>query len=565
MRIAIFIDVCIARKVHIDLHAESCNAPRKVTYMLEYREFPLRTALTYMLFSPSVGFAMLVIVKVIEGSLLPMTLLEHHGLLGYGALAAVFSLPVAGFVVDRLRRKDILMYMSALTPAIIGLLGSTFGFPNEHSPQIEIALVISSFVCLAFLMVSWTVQLNRTVVVKFRGRIDAAFLTSALVALLVYYLMPAMGVVLMASDLLLPVAVSFVTVIAAVTLRLWKLDQAPLAVQGLVMKYFRPMALVLAAHMLWFFVAKLRFQVEGLGTLSQAVGFGIFEVGVLIVGVIGAGLLADFRGRKGAFSTLILLMGLLTIFGSALYELFFDNLNSFWGAGLLVFERFIEGYMLGLCLLLIWSELGPAKTKGLRLSLVWFFFLGYMALFWAVDLEATVFGFQFLVPEQLAMVGGNVAVFLSLIALYMIGPLPQILGREIEMEELALNFDDRQVKRTVDAFVGHEDFASIRSQIDVLDAGAEISEVSDKDMSEILGDDFAKMMPLRRVPGIGPTLEKKLRRAGYESAAQLSGETPKRLAEKIDGLGLARAEKIISDARGILKKTMKPPRKRNRI
>ncbi len=532
--------------------------------MLEYREFPLRTALTYLLFSPSVGFAMLVIVKVIEGSLLPMTLLEHHGLLGFGALAAVFSLPVAGFVVDRLRRKDILMYMSALTPAIVGLLGSLIGFPNEHSPQIEIALVISSFACLAFLMVSWTVQLNRTVVVKFRGRVDAAFLASALVTFLVYYLLSAMGVVFMASDLLLPAMISFVAVIAAVTLRPWKLDQAPLAVQGLVMKYFRPMILILAAHMLWFFVAKLRFQAEGLGTLSQTVGFGIFEVGILIVGVVSAGFLADFKGRKSAFSTLILLMGLLTIFGSAMYELFFVDGIIAWVAGLLVFERFIEGFILGLCLLLIWSELGPSKTKGLRLSLIWFFFLGYMALFWAVDLEATVFGFSFLAPVELAAVGGNVAVFLSLIALYMIGPLPEILGREIEMEELALNFDDRQVKRTVDAFVGRDDFASIRSQLDVLDAGAEISEVSDKDMSEILGDDFAKMLPLRRVPGVGPNLERKLRRAGYESAAQLSGETPKRLAEKIDGLSLARAEKIISDARKILKRTVKPTRKRNR-
>lgn len=220
--------------------------------------------------------------------------------------------------------------------------------------------------------------------------------------------------------------------------------------------------------------------------------------------------------------------------------------------------------MLGLCLLRIWSELGPAKTKGLRLSLVWFFFLGYMALFWAVDLEATVFGFTFLVPEALAMVGGNVAVFLSLIAMYMIGPLPQILGREIEMEELALDFDDRQVKRTVDAFVGRDDFASIRSQLDVLDAGAELSEVSDKDMSDILGNDFVKMLPLKRVPGIGPNLEKKLRRAGYKSAAQISGETPKRLAEKIEGLGLARAEKIISDARKIVKRTVKPTRKKNR-
>jgi len=400
--------------------------------------------------------------------------------------------------------------------------------------------------------------------VKFRGRIDAAFLAFALVVFLVYYHLSATGVVLIASDLLLPAVISFIAVTAAAVLRPWKLDQIPLAVRGSVMKYFHPMVLILAAHMLWFFVAKLRFQAEGLGTLSQTVGFGIFEVGILIVGVVGAGLLADFQGRRISFSTLILLMGLLTIFGSAMYELFFAVPSSMWGAGLLVFERFIEGYMLGLCLLLIWSELGSAKTKGLRLSLVWFFFLGYMSLFWAVDLEATVFGFTFSVPGELTMFGGNVAVFLSLIALYMIGPLPQILGREMEMSDFALDFDDKQIKRTVDAFVGSDDFASIQSQLDVLDAGAELSEVSDKDMSDILGDDFVKMLPLREVPGVGPNLEKKLRRAGYKSAAQLSGETPKRLAEKIDGLGLARAEKIINDARKIVKRTVKPTRKRNR-
>jgi dihydrodipicolinate synthase/N-acetylneuraminate lyase len=41
----------------------------------------------------------------------------------------------------------------------------------------------------------------------------------------------------------------------------------------------------------------------------------------------------------------------------------------------------------------------------------------------------------------------------------------------------------------------------------------ELSEISDKDMSDILGDDFAKMMPLRRVPRVGPYLEKKIRQA----------------------------------------------------
>ncbi|MHA2286420.1 MAG: hypothetical protein ACXABZ_11190, partial [Candidatus Thorarchaeota archaeon] len=169
-----------------------------------------------------------------------------------------------------------------------------------------------------------------------------------------------------------------------------------------------------------------------------------------------------------------------------MYDSFFD-ISAEWLIWLLLtFERFIEGYLLGLCLLLIWVELGSAKTKGIRVSLVWFFFLGFMTLYWAVDLQATVFGLTFSIPTILINFGGNIAVFLSLVALYLIGSTPEILGREMEMEELDLDFDERQVKRTVAAFVESEDFDSIRTQLDVIDATADIS---DKDMHEILGDD----------------------------------------------------------------------------
>ncbi|MCK4566717.1 MAG: hypothetical protein KAU48_05340, partial [Candidatus Thorarchaeota archaeon] len=212
-----------------------------------------------------------------------------------------------------------------------------------------------------------------------------------------------------------------------------------------------------------------------------------------------------------------------------------------------------------ICLLLIWPELGPVKTKGLRLSLIWFFFLGYMTLFWALDLNATVFGFSFVVPDIVVAVGGQFAILSSLIALYLIGPLPEILGREIEVEELALDFDEKQVKQTVDAFVGIDDFDSIKSQLDIMDTGAEIS---DDDMSEILGEEFKDMMPLRSVPGIGIALEKKLKAAGYDSAVQLAGESAQRLSRKVEGLSLSRAEKILKDARSVVKKKMKKNNKK---
>ena len=76
-------------------------------------------------------------------------------------------------------------------------------------------------------------------------------------------------------------------------------------------------------------------------------------------------------------------------------------------------------------------------------------------------------------------------------------------------------------------------------------------------MSEILGEDFKDSMSLKSVPGIGDSLERKLRDAGYENAPQLAGETAQRLSQKIDGLSLVRAEKILKDARSIVKKQIK--------
>lgn len=309
------------------------------------------------------------------------------------------------------------------------------------------------------------------------------------------------------------------------------------------------MTFALGAHLLWYTVTKqaLLDLETPVVSLSQSVNIGLYEMIPFVVPIILAGIMSDRLGRKTAFRFVILILGLLTIFGSTLYST--DNLLL-----LLISERFVEGFILGLCLFLIWPELGPVRTRGFRLSLYWFFFLGYMTLFWALDLNVILFGVTFVAPIWLQPVGGQIAIVLSLGALYLTGPLPTTLGREIEMEDLDLDFDDRQVKRTVDAFVKADDFASIRSQIDIIDAGTELS---DNDVDAILGEEFRDKLPLRRVPGIGASLEKKLNAAGYESAAQLAGESAQRLAQKVEGLTVSRAEKILKDARKVVKKTVK--------
>ncbi|MFX1605476.1 MAG: helix-hairpin-helix domain-containing protein [Promethearchaeota archaeon] len=522
--------------------------------MLEYRDFPLKTMVIYMLVAIPMAFSIYVITGLLSGNLfgyLGLDLMEHYELLGYGALTATLTLPLSGLLVDRIRKHDLLMYFAAIIPSLVGIL-SIMNIISGFSEIYPTLLSTCTFGCLALMLLAWSARVNQSVVVRFRGRTVAVFLSVAVIMYTIFaYLDSLVIIAAFTNTVVFPALVTISAVVISAAFRPWRVARASLTVVGNSFKYFIPMTFILGAHLLWYTVTNQVLASDPLfpsfTSLSQTVGIGFYEMVPFVISILLAGFMSDRFGRKTAFRFVILLMGLLTIFGSSLY-----SLNSL--LILLLSERFVEGYLLGLCLLLIWPELGPVKTKGIRLSLYWFFFLGYMALFWGLELNIVLFGITFDAPVWLPSIGGQVAILLSLGALYLTGPLPTTLGREIEMEDLDFNFDERQVKRTVDAFVRADDFASIRSQIDIIDAGAD---VSDSELDDILGDEFKEMLPLRRVPGIGESLEKKLSAAGYESAAQLAGESAQRLAQKVEGLSIARADKILKDARKVVKKTVK--------
>ncbi len=481
---------------------------------------------------------------------------DHYLLLGYGALAAAITIPMCGIMVDWIRRPIIGIYGGSLGPLLFAFLGAINFFPPSFSPLIETITVILFFSGFTIFMISWVVRLNRTVVVRFRGRLSAFFLVSSLLLTLGYDILIQFGFGLALGDFSIPFVLALVCIFASIALRPWRQKEVPLAVRGRPASYFVPMIALLAAHMLWYF-SNLKDIEIGLSwdptyvSLAQYSGIGSYELLFLAMGAALGGVIADFRGRKTTFSFAILLMGLLAIFSTAFYG--YSNpgvLDTFWivAAPLLAVERIVEGFIFGSCFLLIWTEIGSPRTKGLRLASVWIFYLGYMALFWALSLGV------WSAPPEILNVAGQFSILLSLVSLYFSGHLPQILGREVEMEELALDFDDKVVAETVEAFLGDEDFESIQTQLTIMGAA---DELSDSEMSEILGGDLQSALPLRRVPGIGEALESKLRKAGYSSAAQLAGETAPRLAQKIEGLSQSRAEKIVAEARKIVHKEFK--------
>jgi large subunit ribosomal protein L32e len=65
---------------------------------------------------------------------------------------------------------------------------------------------------------------------------------------------------------------------------------------------------------------------------------------------------------------------------------------------------------------------------------------------------------------------------------------------------------------------------------------------------------MAKKPKLSDVPGVGPAMEEKLRDAGIKTVLSLSKMDPKKLSEKVDGVGDSSAKSFISEAKKLLPK-----------
>ncbi len=529
--------------------------------MLEYRDFPTKTAAYFLLLAPVFGYLLFIVKELIFGTLPIIGGALNIYYLGVAGGSAALALLFNAFVLDRVKRIEILIVLAGFTAPFIALLGYITGTPGNFNSSFSEAWIIAVFVCLAFFIACWVIFLNKTVVERFRGRISGLFIFLSLGLVVLYSFLSVDQFNLGDISSFLPEIISIISVVATLPFKSWKWVKYPLAVHGNHINYFRPMVFLLAAHMLWFFGTKVTLLglYPSFVSISQefqnevGFSFAIYEPLLLGLGALVGGIYADLRGRKTGFNMAILLMGLLAIFTNIFIS------PELWGIPLLLMERLIEGYILGIACLLIWTELGSPKNKARRICFVWFFFLGYALLFWALDHSFMNLNVVSAFDGGIGRVGGPFAILIALVTQYISADTPKILGREVEMEELALDFDDKEVKATVEAFVGEDDFSSIRSQLEILDVAQDLS---DSEFGEIVGEDFQDALPLRRVPGIGPKLEEKLIDAGYKSAAQLAGETASRRASKVEGLSQDRAEKILADARKVVKSTIKDKQSR---
>ncbi|MGY5877352.1 MAG: hypothetical protein RTU30_16485, partial [Candidatus Thorarchaeota archaeon] len=181
--------------------------------MLEYREFPLSTALAYLLFFPVVSYFIFLVSGLISMDYFAGSTVDHYLLLGYGALAATLTIPLTGIALDWLRRPGAALYGGAFAPIILGLVGSLLGYPAELSPFLELIVVGSAFSGFAVFMMAWTVRLNRTIVVRFRGRVTSVFIILSLVLFVAYTKFGDIGLSLFPSGIPIPLVTALIGIL----------------------------------------------------------------------------------------------------------------------------------------------------------------------------------------------------------------------------------------------------------------------------------------------------------------------------------------------------------------
>ncbi|MFW9889779.1 MAG: hypothetical protein ACFFER_16445, partial [Candidatus Thorarchaeota archaeon] len=278
---------------------------------LEYRNFPGKTAIYYLLYSPFFAYCIFIVSKLLAEDYFTNPGIDHLLLLGLGmGMAALLIIPI-GVILDRTRRGKFMLSISALIPMIMSVRFKSLEYPPEYSPTLETAFILAIFSGLVSVLVSWGVSLNQTVVVKFRGRIVASFLSASILISMMFMLfetlMPSIGIPLMEFLVIGSIFASF-------AFKPWKMSIHPLAVQANALRYFVPMFFLLASHITWYFSTKMAIRslydlvgeafiplVEDAAIdLGGVPSFGIFQLLFVIAGIIIAGTIADLRGRKTA-------------------------------------------------------------------------------------------------------------------------------------------------------------------------------------------------------------------------------------------------------------------------
>ncbi|NHJ14633.1 MAG: hypothetical protein EAX95_13220, partial [Candidatus Thorarchaeota archaeon] len=105
--------------------------------MLEYREFPKRTAANYLVYSPFMAYCIYVISSLSKGTFASTITVDNALYLGLGFGLASITLLIIGQIIDRTRLVPYLLIAGALLPTLMGFYRYFAVAMGTITPDIE--------------------------------------------------------------------------------------------------------------------------------------------------------------------------------------------------------------------------------------------------------------------------------------------------------------------------------------------------------------------------------------------------------------------------------------------
>ncbi len=427
-------------------------------------------------------------------------------------ISLLIGIGVGGILADLVRNRTTLLLVYCAVPLLIGVLKLVDPVDLLLSQNMMIVIPLFFFL-LGGGVVTLTIFLNQVVPCTQRGR------AAGLVTLVSFGLggfLPILWRNITDFQSLLPgltalIFLIFLGVIAIV--KPWSEELRVYMVPGAVRPYAFWWLIYVVAYALYSLSTPLEARIIFIHDSFQ--GINVLWAEITLIGIGGAAgafsLLPDRLGRKRVFTIASLLLAELCLFGNARAT----GLPSVIIA-LTIGELFVLGFILGVGVWLIWSEIGSVRLKGRRAALGWLLVATIAVGLWA----GTTLTFPPLPFPTLVYPIAATLLFVSIIPLT---NATEVIWNERIIESLEIKVDSQQVS------------AAIRE----LEIDAPIEGIQQQVQSEIA--------ELAKIHGVTKTKAKLLRDQGYESIELVAQSDPKVLAQVL-GVSLKEAEKMKASA-----------------
>lgn len=428
------------------------------------------------------------------------------------SIALIVGLLVGGIVADVTRRRVGVLLVTEALPLLLGALQLALPPGYLLIEQLQLSALLLFF-CLGVCLVLVAILLNQIVPVVHRGRVAGGYSILTLVvaggfALFWHMLYLSVADVALALRLFayLSGGTAILTLLGLAILaafKPWRKHSQTYMVPGSIKPYLGWWFFYCLAFATYSVATPLNYRFLFLGfPVNPFSGPVVARYWVELVWVlVGCAalifvLLPDWLGRKKTFSIASFLLGGVCIFASARVD------APVIAIFLMASEVLVVGFILGVGVWLVWTEVGSVRLKGRRAAVGWTAVIVVGFVIWT---SSAIAG-PSLTPELLYALAATMV----LLALYPLTNAVEPLTEERLIEDLEIRVDTHKVSRAVREIEVETPLRSVRDELET------------------------ELTRLARIQGVSRAMARQLTSQGYDTPELVARAEPAALAEALE-------------------------------